>query len=64
MVDLALVSSYYFPRWHGGPMRLAQSNGLLKIRNEMNALSDRNDFFKPHPLWAEAIKTPQGFDVL
>jgi 3-hydroxyacyl-CoA dehydrogenase len=64
MVDLALVSSYYFPRWHGGPMRLAQSNGLLKIRNEMNALSDINDFFKPHPLWAEAIKTPQGFDVL
>ncbi|WBU59881.1 3-hydroxyacyl-CoA dehydrogenase NAD-binding domain-containing protein [Paracoccus albus] len=38
-VDLVLVHGYGFPRWRGGPMRLADEWGLPKLLEEYKALA-------------------------
>jgi 3-hydroxyacyl-CoA dehydrogenase len=38
-VDLVLVHGYGFPRWRGGPMRLAEDWGLSQVRDELAALA-------------------------
>ncbi|MBA4490692.1 3-hydroxyacyl-CoA dehydrogenase NAD-binding domain-containing protein [Paracoccus sp. S1E-3] len=38
-VDLVLVHGYGFPRWRGGPMRLADEWGLQQVLTELEALA-------------------------
>ncbi|WP_138471206.1 3-hydroxyacyl-CoA dehydrogenase NAD-binding domain-containing protein [Poseidonocella sp. HB161398] len=39
-IDLVEVHGYGFPRWRGGPMKLAEEWGLAAVAGELAALSD------------------------
>lgn len=61
-IDLAMVNGYGFPRWHGGPMILADERGLLRLRNYLRALCDEDpEFWAPSDLFSELIKNGRHF---
>lgn len=63
-IDAIAVHGLRFPRRQGGPMRAAQTMGLIALRRDMRVWSDSN------PVWAvpesldAAIKDAKGFDAL
>lgn len=63
-IDVLAVHGLGFPRRHGGPMRAAQTMGLIGLRQQMR------DWAQDDPLWTvpdlmdEAIKDARGFDAL
>jgi 3-hydroxyacyl-CoA dehydrogenase len=55
-VDTVMIKSYGFPRWRGGPMRMAQDAGLLSLRNDLAHWVKADRFWEPSQLWTKAIK--------
>ena len=63
-VDAIAVHGMGFPRRHGGPMRAAQSLGLLHLRRALAPLAQDNAIWQTPALVDEAIKYADGFDAL
>ena len=64
-VDVAMVLGQGFPRWRGGPMMLADQNGLLAVKKTLDVLAEEDPaLWTPAPLWAELIKNGRHFSDL
>ncbi|EAR50207.1 3-hydroxyacyl-CoA dehydrogenase [Oceanicola granulosus HTCC2516] len=61
-VDVLAVHGLGFPRWHGGPMRAAQTMGLLKLKRQMETWAEDSAIWAPPRLLVQAIKFAGGFD--
>lgn len=63
-IDLAMVLGQGFPRWRGGPMLLADEQGLLMVKNTLEVLTAEDPaFWSPSPLFAELIKNGWHFNA-
>lgn len=63
-IDALAVHGLGFPRRMGGPMRAAQSAGLLHLRNEMRLWSEGSDIWAVPDLMERAVKLADGFDAV
>ena len=64
-VDVTFVSGYGFPRYRGGPMKWADSVGLDKILDDINAFAKEDPlFWKPSPLLVGLVQQGRTFDSL
>ena len=64
-VDVTFVSGYGFPRYRGGPMKWADSVGLDKILDDINAFAKEDPlFWKPSPLLVGLVQQGLTFDSL
>ncbi|WP_269434060.1 enoyl-CoA hydratase/isomerase family protein [Pelagovum pacificum] len=61
-IDVLSVYGLAFPKWRGGPMRMAQELGLLKLQREMSGWAEDSSIWAPTRLLGEAIKFAGGFD--
>ena len=62
LVDLAMVFGAGFPPWRGGPLRHADSVGLVKIESRLRALrAERGERFEPCALLARLATEGGGF---
>lgn len=61
-IDVLAVHGLGFPRRHGGPMRAAQSMGLIGLRRDMRHWGEMGDNWAVPALLDEAIKDARGFD--
>jgi len=65
LIDLMAVASLDFPRWRGGPLRSAQSHGLLAVQKAIRKFSqDDHNLWHDSTVMANAVKTADGFDAL
>lgn len=61
-VDVVMVDGYGFPRWRGGPMRAADTGGLLALRSRLRALTSEDaDFWAPSGVISELVKNGRSF---
>ncbi|WP_375282198.1 enoyl-CoA hydratase-related protein [Pseudooctadecabacter sp.] len=63
-VDVLAVHGLGFPRRKGGPMRAAQTDGLIALRRDMRGWAEDNDLWAVPEVLDEAIKQASGFDAL
>ncbi|WP_159458425.1 enoyl-CoA hydratase-related protein [Roseisalinus antarcticus] len=63
-VDVLAVYGLGFPRHRGGPLRAAQSLGLLRMKRLMEGWAEESALWSPPRLLTEAIKFSAGFDQL
>lgn len=64
-IDVAMVHGFGFPRWKGGPMKWADLEGLLMIREDLKKLVDEDPaLWTPPGLLSELIKNGETFDSL
>lgn len=63
-VDALAVHGIGFPRREGGPMRAAQTMGLLGLRKDMINWAQDSDIWAVPDVMNEAIKLAAGFDAL
>ncbi|MGJ8611188.1 MAG: enoyl-CoA hydratase-related protein [Octadecabacter sp.] len=63
-IDALAVHGMGFPRRKGGPMRAAQSDGLIAIRKDLRIWSEDSDLWSVPELLDQAIKNASGFDAL
>lgn len=63
-IDALAVAGLGFPRWQGGPLRAAQSYGLIKLRNHLRQWAEEDPIWAPPPMLEQAIKDARGFDVM
>lgn len=64
-IDAAMIAGHGFPRWRGGPMRAADQDGLLALRNDLRGYAAADGpFWEPSPLWDELIKYGKRFGDL
>lgn len=63
-IDALCVHGLGFPRHMGGPMRAAQSVGLIRLRQDMRNLAQDNPIWTVPELVDAAIKDARGFDAL
>ena len=63
-IDALAVHGLGFPRRLGGPMRAAQSVGLLSLRRDMDLWSGDHDLWLAPELLLEAVKVAGGFDAV
>ena len=63
-IDALAVHSFGFPRRHGGPMRAAQTMGLIGLRKDMRVWAAESDIWAVPDLLDAAIKDARGFDAL
>lgn len=61
-IDALAVHGLGFPRREGGPMRAAQSIGLLGLRNDMRDWAEENLIWEPPEILDQAVKDAAGFD--
>ncbi|QFT63937.1 enoyl-CoA hydratase-related protein [Roseivivax sp. THAF30] len=61
-IDVALVLGQAFPRALGGPMQAADTAGLFRLKQALDA-ADHPDraFWTPDPLWADLVKNGRRF---
>ena len=62
-VDALAAHGMEFPRHKGGPMRAAQSLGLIGLRNDMRAWAEDDAIWTVPALLDDAIKDARGFDA-
>lgn len=56
-LDVVMHHGLGFPRWRGGPVRLADEMGLLGVRRDLQRLADHDPFiWQPAPLLSDLIK--------
>lgn len=61
-IDLTMVSGYGFPKWKGGPMQVADEDGLMALRRTLRALQDEDaGFWSESGLITDLIKNGQRF---
>lgn len=63
-IDALAVHGIGFPRRMGGPMRAAQTMGLIGLRKDMRMWAHDNEVWTVPALLDEAIKDAKGFDAL
>lgn len=63
-IDALAVHGLGFPRRMGGPMRAAQTAGLLRLRNDMRGWAEASDIWAVPDLMERAVKLADGFDAL
>lgn len=61
-IDALAVHGLGFPRREGGPMRAAQTLGLLGLRNDMRDWAEENLIWEPPEILDQAVKDAAGFD--
>ncbi len=55
-IDLVLVAGHGFPRWHGGPMHLADRRGLMALRHDLRGWAGEDPLWSPAPLLDRLIR--------
>ncbi|SLN60762.1 enoyl-CoA hydratase/isomerase family protein [Pseudooctadecabacter jejudonensis] len=63
-VDVLSVHGVRFPRRLGGPLRAAQTEGLIALRRDMRDWAQDSEIWAVPPLLDEAIKLSGGFDAV
>jgi len=64
-VDMTLLFGYGFPRYHGGPLKWADIQGLDGILADINAYAKEDDYFwQPAPLLEQLVAEGRTFDDL
>lgn len=64
-IDVAMVHGFGFPRWRGGPMKWADTFGLLRVQRLLEELVEEDPaLWTPSPLFAELVKNGKTFDSL
>lgn len=63
-VDALAAHGLGFPRRKGGPMRAAQSLGLIELRKDMRVWAEDSEVWAVPELLDEAIKDARGFDAI
>lgn len=63
-VDALAVHGIGFPRRHGGPMRVAQTMGLIGLRRDMRVWAEASDLWAVPDLMDVAILDANGFDAI
>ncbi|MEJ8475280.1 3-hydroxyacyl-CoA dehydrogenase NAD-binding domain-containing protein [Roseibium algae] len=64
-IDVVFLSGYGFPRWRGGPMHFADSQGLAKVLDDIRSFaSDDAHFWSVAPLLEELVANGQTFNDL
>ena len=63
-IDAIAVHAISFPRRKGGPMRAAQTAGLIGLRKDMRVWAQDSDIWAVPNLLDEAIKDARGFDAV
>jgi 3-hydroxyacyl-CoA dehydrogenase len=60
-----MIHGYGFPRWRGGPMKAADSVGLLQLRSDLRAFDTADTvIWRPVEMLDGMILNGQGFGVL
>jgi len=62
-IDALAVHGIGFPRRHGGPMRSAQTGGLIALRKDMRVWAADSEIWAVPDLLDQAIKDAAGFDA-
>ncbi|MDU8913097.1 FAD-dependent oxidoreductase [Aestuariicoccus sp. MJ-SS9] len=64
-VDMVLLFGYGFPRYHGGPLKWADMQGLDKVLSKIRKLAETDSFFwQPAPLLEKLVAEGGSFDDL
>ncbi|MCV6594081.1 MAG: 3-hydroxyacyl-CoA dehydrogenase NAD-binding domain-containing protein [Silicimonas sp.] len=64
-VDMVLLFGYGFPRYHGGPMKWADMQGLDKILADLDRFAAENpEFWTPAPLLRSLVAEGRTFEDL
>jgi len=63
-IDALAVHGLGYPRRCGGPLRAAQTDGLIALRKDMRIWTEQSDIWMVPELLDEAIKDAKGFDAL
>ncbi|WP_296762935.1 3-hydroxyacyl-CoA dehydrogenase NAD-binding domain-containing protein [Sediminimonas sp.] len=64
-IDAVMVNGPGFPRWRGGPMKAADSAGLVQIAKTLHRQAQTApELFAPDPLFEELIKTGGRFAAM
>ncbi|NIZ62032.1 3-hydroxyacyl-CoA dehydrogenase [Sedimentitalea sp. CY04] len=64
-VDMTLLFGYGFPRYHGGPLKWADIQGLDGILADIKTYAQEDDYFwQPAPLLEQLVAEGRSFDDL
>ena len=64
-VDMTLLFGYGFPRYHGGPLKWADIQGLDGILADIKTYAKEDDYFwQPAPLLEQLVAEGRSFDDL
>lgn len=63
-VDVIAIHGIGFPRRKGGPMRAAQTGGLLALRADMRTWAQDSEIWAVPKILDEAVKLAAGFDAV
>lgn len=64
-VDMVLLFGYGFPRYHGGPLKWADLQGLDTVLADIEGFAKEDDFFwQPAPLLQKLVAEGRSFDDL
>ena len=64
-IDVTKLYGYGFPRHKGGPMHYADTYGLNKILDDLNAFSEEDPvFWSPSQLIVDLVSTGKNFNSL
>ena len=64
-IDMVFLSGYGFPRYHGGPMKWADMQGLDKVLADIRTFAKDDDWFwQPAPLLERLVAEGKTFDDL
>lgn len=64
-VDMTLLFGYGFPRYHGGPLKWADIQGLPGLLADIKRYAQEDDFFwHPAPLLEQLVAEGKSFDDL
>jgi 3-hydroxyacyl-CoA dehydrogenase len=63
-IDALAVHGLGYPRRQGGPLRAAQTSGLIALRKEMRDWAEESEIWSVPEMLDEAIKDAKGFDAL
>lgn len=65
-IDIVYLYGYGFPKFHGGPMHYADTLGLEKVRDGLNALAEQTgeEYWRPAELIVKLAQQGRGFNSL
>ncbi|WP_293577315.1 3-hydroxyacyl-CoA dehydrogenase NAD-binding domain-containing protein [Phaeobacter sp.] len=64
-VDMAMVFGYGFPRYHGGPLKWADLQGLDQVLRDIETYAEQDPFFwQPAPLLQRLVADGEMFQSL
>lgn len=64
-VDMTLLFGYGFPRYHGGPLKWADIQGLPALLDDIRRYAEEDAFFwQPAPLLEQLVAEGRNFDDL